>query len=386
MFVTKSKSALLVLCFAVGAISTPVEGQDEKQKSDSPWGVEVDGVQCRLRADKLVWHTDEVPTFHVDIRNRSSRQDLSVVLHAASHQVLVDKLVCEWRGGNAPTTPLPPKKQLDAIRFRLDDHWCYGSFFGAPPPARSIGNINLDAKFRLAPGRHTVRVAAYADGEGKSWVRALSNPVEIEVIEPGKKLPPIAVQTSKKVVRNGLALLIRLNKKVFGPEDMVDVSFTLTNESDNAMYIGDGYLGQDYQEAGPTRHFEVHATPADQKPLTFWSGMMTEGETSGIRKVFRLAPGESYDGAIRLAAGAAREMDFVNVRHEERGGSFAAPDDKKHVIAVDARRYSVSLVYQVDPMTHFPHLPPAEFKDQILWKGRMASEPLTFEVMPRNGK
>jgi hypothetical protein len=359
------------------------KAMEKAETLENAWGVEVDGVQCRLRPDKLVWQVGEMPTFKLDVRNRGTRKDLAVILDPLAHQVVVDKLVCALRGeGAAPAAkPLPPGKQFDDITFRLNEQWLFGADFGAPPPARKIGNVDTNAKLKLTPGRHIVRVAVYADGNEKVWVRTLSNPVEIEIVEPGKKLPPAAVQTSTKVVHKGLALSIRLDKKAFQPEDVIDLRFTLRNVSDRAFYVGDGYLGQDYQEVGPKRHFEIHATPAGEKPLTFWSGMGTEGHTLGIRKVFKLVPGETYDGVIRLSAGAKKDKDFASIHHEERGGSFATKADKRHVMGVDAGRYSIALIYQVDPETHGVHLPPEEFKDQLLWKGSITSEALNLEII-----
>jgi hypothetical protein len=313
----------------------------------------------------------------VDVRNRGVRKDLSVVLNPLAHHAVVGRLICDRRGdkGAPAAKPLSPGMQLDAMTFRLDQQWNTQASFGDPPPARILRGVDQAKALKLPAGRHIVRVAIYADAEGKTWVRALSNAVEIEMVEPGKKLPPAAIQTSPKVVQKGLALSIRLDKKIYQPDDVIDLGFTLRNETDKAIYVGDGYLGPDYQEVGPQRHFEVHAAPADQKPLTFWSGMMTEGTTSGIRKVFTLEPNEVYDGAIRLWA--RKEADGW---HEERGGAFADKADKKHVLGVDASRYTVALAYQVDAEKHFPHQPPEGFKDQLMWKGKVTSEKLSFEM------
>jgi len=50
------------------------------QKPDVPveeekgWGEVVEGVQCRLRSDKMVWKESEIPTFKADVRNRGLRR------------------------------------------------------------------------------------------------------------------------------------------------------------------------------------------------------------------------------------------------------------------------------------------------------------------------
>src|SRR5262249_26337074 len=102
--------------------------------------------------------------------------------------------------------------------------------------------------------------------------------------------------------KDGLSLTVTLDKKVYGPDDEITLRFALKNETDKVLFLGDGYLAPKYHEAGPGRHFEVHVKVAGDEPLYFWSGMMTEGRTSGIRKVFELKPGESYKGSIRLSA------------------------------------------------------------------------------------
>jgi RNA polymerase sigma factor (sigma-70 family) len=355
---------------------------DKKEPQESTWGVEVDGVQCRLQADKLQWQVGEVPTFRVDVRNRGSRQDLSLVANALAHQVQVDKGLCDWRGaGQAQPKALAPGQQVDNISFRLGEGWLLGAHFSNPPPITRVRSVDTTAKLKVSPGRHIVRVAIYVTGKDKTWIRALSNPVAIEVVGPGQKPAERKVQTSVKAIQKGLSLLIQLDKKVFQPEDVIDLRFTLRNESGKVLYVSDGSLGPDYQEVGPARHFEVHITPRGQQPLNFWSGMMTEGDTAGIRKVFRLEPGETYTGTLRLSAGATNDRKYAYRPHEEQGGQFATKGtDKKHVLGKDARQYSVALVYQVNPETHGVYLPPKGFKEDLLWKGKLTSRPLSFAI------
>jgi hypothetical protein len=183
--------------------------------------------------------------------------------------------------------------------------------------------------------------------------------------------------------KDGLSLVVRLDKKVYQPEDPVKLSFTLKNETDRELFIGDGYLAPDYHEVGPGRHFEVHLIAEKRSPLRFWSGLMTEGNTSGIRKVFKLKPGETYKGVIRLSAGA-KDRDFARQPHEERGGSFEDKTTRrKHVLGKDGRKYTVRLRYQVNPTSHGVWKPPADFKPEQLWKGVLTTTPLSFEIKAR---
>jgi RNA polymerase sigma factor (sigma-70 family) len=187
--------------------------------------------------------------------------------------------------------------------------------------------------------------------------------------------------TSARSVKNGLSLAIRLDRTAYGLNDPVTLSFRLKNESDRPLYIGDGALAPKYHEAGPGRHFEVHVTAGGGVPLHFWTGQMTEGQTAGIRRVFLLKPGQSYEGSIRLSAGHDNDRDFARRPHGERGGSFEnTRTHKPHVLGKDGRRYTVVLRYQVEPETHGVFEPPAGFKKELLWMGKLDSPPLAFTV------
>src|SRR5262245_37987217 len=80
-------------------------------------------------------------------------------------------------------------------------------------------------------------------------------------------------------VKDGLSLTVSLDNKVFAPADEIFVRFRLKNETDQDLYVGDGFLAPGYHEAGPGRHFEVHVTAETKSPLYFWSGTATEGRT-----------------------------------------------------------------------------------------------------------
>src|SRR5262249_44011621 len=152
---------------------------------------------------------------------------------------------------------------------------------------------------------------------------------------------------------DGLSLSVSLDKKVYRPADEVKLSFKLKNETDKDMFIGDGFLAPNYHEAGPGRHFEVHITAEKQTPLYFWSGMATEGNASGARRIFALKPGKTYEGFIRISAGAKNDEKRAVRPHEQRGGSLEdKKTHKKHVLGKDGRKYTVALLYQVNPKSH----------------------------------
>ena len=181
--------------------------------------------------------------------------------------------------------------------------------------------------------------------------------------------------------KGGLSLTVALDKKTYDPADEVVLRFALKNESKGVLYVGDGFLAPDYHEAGPGRHFEVHVKAGGKDALYFWSGMATEGRTAGIRQVFKLKPVEEYKGTIRLSAGTEKDKKFASLPHAQRGGSFEDKASRKaHVLGRDSQRYTVELRYQVDAKTYGVWKPPADFKDELLWKGELTAAPLEFEV------
>jgi hypothetical protein len=184
--------------------------------------------------------------------------------------------------------------------------------------------------------------------------------------------------------KDGLSLTVTLDKKTYGPADEIVLRFALKNESDRPLFIGDGHLAPDYHEAGPGRHFEVHVKSGGKDALYFWSGTATEGTASGVRKAFKLKPGEEYKGSIRLSAGTERDEKRAELPHEQRGGTFEDKASRKpHVLGKDGQRYTVELRYQVDPESYGVWKPPEDFKDEVLWKGSLTSSPLRFEVSAR---
>jgi hypothetical protein len=182
--------------------------------------------------------------------------------------------------------------------------------------------------------------------------------------------------------KDGLSLTLRLDKQLYRAADEVTLTFTLKNESGKVLFVGDGYLAPRYHEAGPDRHFEVHVTADGKRPLYFWSGLLTECETAGVRKVFRLKPGQTYEGSIRLSDGVGKEKDRAGRPHECRGGTFEDRETRRrHVLGKDGRRYSVRLLYRVRGGGTWE--PPAGYKEALLWRGEIVSSPVAFKFADR---
>jgi hypothetical protein len=205
---------------------------------------------------------------------------------------------------------------------------------------------------------------------------------KLHVLVPDVKVIGVKAQQAQGK-KSPLSLSVTLNKKQYQPSDRIVLSFQLKNESDQALFVGDGWLGPKYTETGPERHFELHVTADGKAPLYFWSGMMTEGVTSGLRKVIHLKPGETYTGSICLSAGSDKDRDYAKNPHEERGGIFEDKSThKKHVLGAHGKKYQVQLLYQVRDSTHGVHLPPENFKKELLWNGQLWSNTVEFEMAP----
>jgi hypothetical protein len=185
----------------------------------------------------------------------------------------------------------------------------------------------------------------------------------------------------KAVQKDGLSLTVSFPKKRFHTREPIVLAFALKNETGKEMYIGDGYLAPRYHETGHARHFELRVQADGKTAVRFWSGELTEGHTSGIRKVFKLKPGEDYSGKIRVSAGVESDRGGAWRPHEIRGGIFeVAATDKPHVFGVDAKKYTFVMRYQVNPETHGVWQPPKEFKKEQLWQGVLDSRPVEIEI------
>jgi hypothetical protein len=151
---------LLVLCQGCeGPFWRPVETSSASAWGEPAWGEAVEGLQCRLRPDKRVWQTDEIPTFKLDIRNRGER----IFAFLPSQQAQLCRIQFDGTWHRAPEPPmvagavwpLAPGLDFHGLPVRLDDR------FG------------LD----LRPGRHVVRVSFSLEG-----IEVVSNPVGLEIV------------------------------------------------------------------------------------------------------------------------------------------------------------------------------------------------------------
>ena len=168
------------------------------------WGNAVEGVACRLRPQQRVWRTGQTPIFSVDLRNKGTRH-LKTDTNLMSWEIELDGAWyhCSREVGNtiAPI-PLEPGRQHDNHGLRF------------------TGNLwrskEGDKPLEFTPGRHTVCVAFTARATKPNAgppVRAVSNPVEIEIV-PAKPAAE-AKKTSWGPAVEGVQVRLRTDKHVW---------------------------------------------------------------------------------------------------------------------------------------------------------------------------
>jgi hypothetical protein len=153
--------------------------------SSVEWGEEVEGVQLRLRAEKPTWSADETVILKADIRNLGDRVFFFVPDASASFPDLEYDGERYWRptAYRGPLVLFSKGESHYDILIPLEK----GYYTRLPDPTPLV----------VSPGKHTLRVGCIMhpnpqDPVGNraraAFVRAVSNPVEIEVVSaPLKK-------------------------------------------------------------------------------------------------------------------------------------------------------------------------------------------------------
>jgi len=151
--------------------------------SAGKWGEAIEGVAVRLRAQKRIWAVGRTPAFKIDMCNRGLR-GLWIVPVPSHWELEVDGVW--YRPTIAASLPGPerlpfaPHIEHDGLPFSPVKRWGW---------VRRSGRGLLT----FTPGKHAVRVAFTArvrrELVGKEGVRAVSNPVEIEIAPAGTKGP-----------------------------------------------------------------------------------------------------------------------------------------------------------------------------------------------------
>jgi hypothetical protein len=155
----------------------PPRRRKQRQKRELPWGEQVEGLQCRLRAEKTAWTISELKRpggavrCKVDFRNRSDGTWSYLHPQAAEQHV-------EWDGRwhrtirliPATMRPLPPGEVVRDVDCSIGADVIWAADVSPGP-----------SKAKPAIGWHTVRTAVhFSSGDRK--IKVVSNPVEIESV------------------------------------------------------------------------------------------------------------------------------------------------------------------------------------------------------------
>ncbi len=178
---------------AVDRIMAALGPQRKQWEAVAKWGQAVEGVQVRLRVKQSRPATG--PQFYADIRNLGTR---NLLVYRAGNFWTSSELEIDGRwyrrrlpehDYRPPLSDLVPGRQFDNILVYLRRGW-----YVADSPSRDTGGTGVTesepGRLKLAPGKHTFRVAPTMPVSGDrpgDHVRAISNPVDIEVVTDGNE-------------------------------------------------------------------------------------------------------------------------------------------------------------------------------------------------------
>jgi len=154
-------------------LSNPVEIETlAPTAARGAWGEPVEGVQARLGAQKVTWKAGEFPKLKLDMCNLGSRE-LFTWPNQQMCELQVDGVWYRWNlgGPDYPWSEFGPGAKHHDIEVSLPGGWFTRQW----------------AQLKLDKGRHVVRVAFESVppiNSGGDRVRAISNPVEIEILGP----------------------------------------------------------------------------------------------------------------------------------------------------------------------------------------------------------
>jgi beta-lactamase regulating signal transducer with metallopeptidase domain len=185
----------------------PVAKQPAPVPKDPAWGKAVQGLSLRLRAEKKQWQLNNTPLLNVDLRYQGDRR-MKTSTNVALYQLQFDGV---WYGANEDASKLVAEVEPEADPFTIKEIPA-DLEISAERPTNDL-SISIDSTWRtvhanelsgaqhggsgiwlpgdlqrkplkLTPGKHTVRLAIFAlptRAGGPTVVRAVSNPVEIEI-------------------------------------------------------------------------------------------------------------------------------------------------------------------------------------------------------------
>jgi hypothetical protein len=142
-------------------------GGESAAPAGTNWGEPVGGVSVRLTSEKASWEWSQAVILKFSVRNQGE-ETVSVARNQLGGELEADGVWYSWTNVvNGPLVELAPGERLDNITVNFDSRWDYGS-----------------VPFPFGPGSRTVRFAPLARRPGGQAIRAVSNPVEFEVLLP----------------------------------------------------------------------------------------------------------------------------------------------------------------------------------------------------------
>jgi hypothetical protein len=130
-----------------------------------------EGVQCRLRADKVRWGAKEVPYFQAGIRNTGKLRFFLTPTKEAC-ELEIDGRRLEW-GGRVAVKPstLSPGGEFNDMPIGLGQQW---------------RDKKDKSQLHLPSGKHSVRVVFILKPvDGGKPLQVLTNSVDLEILAPG---------------------------------------------------------------------------------------------------------------------------------------------------------------------------------------------------------
>ena len=157
-------AAVTVLALNLSAVFR-VEAQAAPAATN--WGEPVDGLSVRLTSEMAQWPFSKPAILKFSVRNQG-KETVLVAQNQLGGQLEAEGIWFSWTNVfNGPMVELAPGAQLDNIPINFDTRWENDSVF-----------------FPFGPGGHTARFTPLARQKGGQAIRAVSNPVDFDVLLP----------------------------------------------------------------------------------------------------------------------------------------------------------------------------------------------------------
>jgi len=348
------------------------EGTDGQVAGEVGWGEAVEGVRVGLRAKKAIWQGSEYPVFTIDLESEEERTlpHYGPPIHA--FEVMVDgkwyERTSDFFEGLKSVGDSSGKER--ELHFSLAaKHW---------------RRKDDGARMSLRGGRHVLRVAylfSSAEGGNAELVRAISNPVEIEIL-PTFEIELLsrveldrAERTWKAEVRRRAAEEVRVELRgavqVWGRSDWADsvVRLTVDARNDGAYRLHLPRNGQSWQVEVDGVWYERVENPGGVL-LDFASGDRHEGLTVEVAGGWRRIPegkeleyarrwygsgfavmGEQYGEALQLGPGEHRVRVAITCPPSRAGQDIVAIRSVSNLVEIEIVEWKEGDGEEVGPIS-----------------------------------